>query len=189
MSNLTTDPSAKEILTLDFEITEEYFLAFQKQFVVKTIAANKKVKYIKWGYPLFMGYIFYSILPEDQTIQIIVGAVFLAGMILWIKYFQRMVISRSLRMAKKFIANPKNSNSIGQVNMQVKEQGIYLKIKGAESLTNWENIIETEETAQYLFIYYTTSSAIVIAKKELENKITELKNILEQQGKPYTSHE
>jgi len=189
MSNLPNNVSEKEVLTLDFEITVEDFLAFQKQFVEKTIAANKKVKYIKWGYPLFMGYIFYSILPEDQTIRILVGSLFLVGMILWIKYFQRMVISRSLRMAKKYVANPKNSNSIGRVNMQVKEQGIYLKIKGSESLTNWENITEAEETTEYLFIYYTTSSAIVIAKKGLENKIAELKSILKQQGKPYISHE
>jgi hypothetical protein len=175
-------------LTFDFEITVEDFLAFQKQFVLKTISANKKVKYIKWGYPLFMAYIFYTVFPTDGSSKIITSAVLVACVALWLKYFEKIVVSRSLRMAKKFIANPKNSHSIGMVNMQVKKEGIYLIIKGSEGLTSWDNIIETEETPNYLFIYYTTSSAIVIAKKGLEDKIITLKETLKEQQKPHTVH-
>ena len=93
-----------------------------------------------------------------------------------------------MRMAKKFIADPKNSHALGPVNLVVNETGIQLNIKGSESFTNWENVIEMEETNKYIFIYFTTNSAVIIAKTGLDEKLETLRNTLKLYIKAGVSH-
>ena len=82
---MTTEPNT--LIEIDFEIKENDYLAFQKQFVLKAVVANKRFKLFKFGYPILLAYIYYTILPENFYNQIILGVLFLAGTLLWLKYF------------------------------------------------------------------------------------------------------
>ena len=104
--------------------------------------------------------------------------VFSLFIMIWIIWLSKGFMKLVLKKTKKLLEEGDNSGILGNTKFLTSDDGFIIQEPESESKAKWSAIKKFEETEDHYYLYLTTVSAIIIPKKEIENKLEELDRIL-----------
>lgn len=152
-------------MTIEFTLSLEDIMTFQKYHLKNKSAAYKKRKMI-----------FYPMLPFLLLILMIVNEGFgsttiiinLIASVLWVLFFPVLFFRITLLKVKRRLRKLENKGELEVVKpskMKFTEKGIELERKHFHSDFDWNFIKELEETNNFFYLYIQTSAAVILPKE------------------------
>lgn len=98
--------------------------------------------------------------------------------LLWVVFYPKRFVNRTIEKTKKTLDEGDNSGLLGKHKIILNDEGLHCTLPLSEQKIQWAGIKKVIETNDYLFLYVTSVSAIIIPKKKIEKDVVELSKML-----------
>ena len=156
-------------MTVRFTTTEEEVLAFHRHHYETDPVHVRSRKKVVWVYPMF--YVAIGILLSARDFQWTPIVIFSVIALLWILFLPRYLMNRSLRYAKKRMADPNNrAMYFAEREMTFTEDSIHAVTAEADDKLLWSGIVRVDETADAYYLYTSALTAFLLPKRVLTTR-------------------
>lgn len=166
--------NVKEKIEFDFRI--EDWMAFQEYYLEISAAHQRAKKIILWSFPLVGVILTINDLIHEEKWWIAATA-FGVVSIPWLIWFPGFMHKTNLKRIEKTLSDGKNASLIGPHEIEIGEEGIRHKGPQSETMINWSGIEKMATTDDYIFVFDTTVSALIIPKVAADNPL-EVENFI-----------
>lgn len=162
-------------IEFDFEMSD--WMEFQKNFLQNSKQFQRTKLIVTLMLPMIFGMlILFDLIRERfNPVGLVVYGVI---SILWVVFYPKRLINRTVNKARRMMEEGDNSGIIGRHTLVLHDDGIMDIGPDCESKIKWTGIKKIVETERYYFLYNTALSAIIIPKAKIENDIEQLDKLL-----------
>lgn len=153
-------------IEFDFDVND--WEAFQKHHLQNSKQFNRTKIILTFIFPaLVCAILYHNFLEDDLNLTSVF--IFSTAAVLWIIFFPKRLIKRSLRNSKRMIEREDNSGILGNHKIIITNEGIEHIISGAEAKMKWSSFNNIEESVNHYFLYSSSVSALVIPKDKIDD--------------------
>ncbi len=159
-----------ENIKITYNFDEKDYLAFQKHYMSNS-KKYKKIKLLRtFLFPIiFLCFLLFKYFHKGQIDLIFFWILFIFS-VLWIllypKFFDKRVLKNALNTLKLW----NNKSILWEQSLEISKDYLFLKSSSIEQKIKLEKIYKVCNEKDYIFIYITTISAIVIKKSYLKKE-------------------
>lgn len=160
--------------------TKDYiqFNLFQIQYsenLRKRLAIQRVVVSLLFSLVALLSFVFLS------RFSLLVTGIFLLISLFWYLYFPTFSKNQVVKSTEKTIASGHLSTLFDEVRLKVDSRGIDELTSRGSHLKSWSDIQSIKQTKDYLYLYMTQASALIIPKRNLKKEeLDELKSLIAQ---------
>lgn len=126
---------------------------------------------------ILIGLVAFNLLTRFRTLVLLV---FLLISVFWYVYFPTFSEKQVIRSTEKKMAHGQLTNLFDEVKIQFDEEGIKEITTQGTYVSSWKEIESMKMTPEYLYIYLTKESAIIIPKRTLTaEEVVQLEALLQ----------
>lgn len=156
-------------MKVEYNLIEDDYIAFNMHHIDTSPTIRRTLLMQQYGVALVFLIIpyFFSRITEIPMLlsYIVYGAIFLA----WILYYPKYFISVTKRRIIKMINEGDNSSIYGMQSITLTDTGIEQESHTGESRTAWHAIERIDETEEYIYIYIGTMNAYLVPNRAFED--------------------
>lgn len=156
-------------MKLEYNLIKDDYIAFNMHHIETSPTIRKTLLIQQYGVALVflvIPYFFSRISGTPMLLSYIVyGAVFLAWILYYPKYFMAVTKRRTLKM----IDEGDNSSIYGMQSITLTDKGIEQESNTGESRTAWHAIERIDETREYIYIYIGTMNAYLVPNRAFDD--------------------
>jgi YcxB-like protein len=151
-----------------YQFHKEDWMAFNLHHIANSPTHHKnRSKAIRSVPVMLIGLtIFYGVSEGRWIVPAIVSLVIGTIWILWYPGFRDKKVIKGI---DKFIDEKQNQSFLGEHKIDVSLGGVTLTTKMSEQYVKWEDIVKLETNENYIFIYNTDTTAIILPKNALKD--------------------
>lgn len=155
---------------IEFDFTIEDWMAFQEYYLDSSNAHQRSKKIVLWFFPaLGLTLTLVDLINEKEWW--ITAIAFGLVTIPWFIWFPRYIHKATLKRVEKMITDGKNASLIGPHEIEVGEEGIRHKGPQSETMINWSGIEKMGTTEDYIFVFDSAVSALIVPKIAADNPV------------------
>jgi hypothetical protein len=151
--------------TFEFKLTKEDYIAVNKKLINEAKGFKISFGLLKYSVPILL--IAMPILigiPADLLFYV----VYFGFSFLWISFFPRYMNRSIEKRLAKMLEKPENAPLFVERTVTIKEEGVHGVSGDKEDFYDWNKISRIDIDSGYLYVFLTTSQAIVIPRKDIE---------------------
>lgn len=156
-------------MKIEYNLIKDDYIEFNMHYIDTSRTVKRTLLIQQYGVGLvflIIPYFFSKLVGTPMTLSYIVyGAVFLA----WILYYPRYFISVTKRRIIKMIDENGDSSIYGMQSIALTETGIEQESNTGESRTSWSGIERIDETPEYIYIYIGTMNAYLVPNRAFDD--------------------
>lgn len=155
---------------VEYNLTKEDYIAFNMHHMDHSPTVKRSLfiqRYVVALVFLAFPFIFSSISRAPLLLSFIVyGAIFIA----WILYYPRYFMATTKKRILRMIDEGSNANLFGPRSMTLNESGVEEISEHGESKSSWRSIEKIDETADYIYIYISSINAYLVPIRAFEGR-------------------
>jgi hypothetical protein len=164
-------------MEIEFEFEMEDWMNFQKNYLQKSKQFKRSKITVAAIFPLVV--VLFTVLDLLKEEFSSVKFIFFGGLsILWIIYYPKYLLKKTLDKTKKMMEDGDSSGILGRHKIILNNEGFIHIAPESEQTIKWSGIKKIEESNSYYFLYNTAVSAIIIPKDKILNNIEQLDKLL-----------
>jgi hypothetical protein len=155
---------------VEYDLTKEDYIAFNMHYLDHSPIIKRSLfiqRYVVALVFLAFPFIFSNMSGVPLLLPLIVyGAIFIAWIVYYPRYFKATTKKRILRM----IDEGSNDNLFGPRSMILSESGVEEISDHGESRSSWRSIEKIDETVDYIYIYISSINAYLVPIRAFEGR-------------------
>ena len=153
---------------IKYQFHKEDWMAFNLHHIANSPTHHKnRAKAIRSVPVMLVGLtIFYGVSEGHWIIPAVVSLVIGSIWVFWYPGFRDRKVIKGI---ESFIDEERNKGFLGEHTIDVTVGGLTLITQSSEQYVRWEEIVKLETNENYIFIYNTESTAVILPKDALEN--------------------
>lgn len=156
-------------MKLEYNMIKDDYIAFNMHYIETSPTIKRTLLIQQYGVALvflIIPYFYSRIVGTPMLLSYIVyGAIFLAWILYYPKYFMSITKKRTIKM----IDEGDNSSIYGMQRITLTDAGIEQESNTGESRTSWSGIERIDETKEYIYIYIGTMNAYLVPNRAFED--------------------
>ena len=157
-------------MKVEYDLTKEEYIAFNMHYIENSPTLKRSLfiqRYVVALVFLAFPFIFSKIFGAPMLLSFIVyGAIFVAWILYYPKYYMATTKKRILRM----IDEGSNANLYGLRSMALTEVGVEEISEHGESRSSWNSIERIDETANHIYIFISSMNAYLVPIRAFEGR-------------------
>lgn len=147
----------------EFEFEMDDWMAFQKHHISSSAQYKRSKIFVSLIFPIVA--IITLIARRNDTRFLIYGSIVYGILtILWLLMYPKRFDKKSLNRIKKTLEEGNNSTFLGLHKIEFNQEYILYTSKYSEQKLSWKAIVKISENDEYIFIYNSAVTAIIIPK-------------------------
>lgn len=156
-------------MKVEYNLIKDDYIAFNMHHLETSPTVRKTLLIQQYGVAvlfLIIPYFFSRISGTPMLLSYIVyGAIFLA----WILYYPKYFIAVTKRRILKMIDESDNSSIYGMQSITLTDTGVEQESNTGESKTSWNGIERIDETKEYIYIYIGAMNAYLVPNRAFDD--------------------
>lgn len=157
-------------MEIEYNLTEKDYIQFHIFHVKNTKIAKRSLMINRIVGPIFFlvfGYL-YSQIEGGINSGLMTTVLILSA--LWVIFYPKYFESLVARNTKKGLKEDNIQGLIGHHRLVMKDDGVYDSTSTGTTSARWNSISEFKEDKYNFYLYFSSTNAYVIPKREIENE-------------------
>ena len=157
-------------LTVEYDLIKEDYIAFNMHHIDNSPTIKRSLfiqRYVVALVFLVFPFIFSNMTGVPILLPLIIyGAIFIA----WILYYPRYFVATTKKRILKMINEGRSDNLFGPRSITLSEAGVQEVSDHGESRSSWRSIEKVDETAEHIYIYISSINAYLVPIRAFEGR-------------------
>lgn len=169
-------------MEIEYDLKEKDYIQFNVFHIKNTKIAKRSLIINRIVGPIFFlvfGY-FFSQIEGELNGGIITTVVILSA--LWIIFYPKYFESLVARNTKKGLKADNIQGLIGHHRLVMTDEGVFDSTPTGTGSVRWDGILEFKEDQHNLYLYFSSTNAYIIPKRDIEN-VDKVRNYIQSKRK------
>ncbi|NRA38034.1 MAG: YcxB family protein [Planctomycetes bacterium] len=164
-------------MKVSFELTMDDWIAFNTYYLYNSKEVRRTKTCVQLFAPaLVLMLLMYSFVNDEMTV--IPTVLLLLYAVAWFVFYPKRFYKNAIRKTMRIMKEGDNSGFLGAHEISFNDEGFTCVEPESTQMYKWSAVKQTGENDDYIFLYVTAVSAVILPKEKFFSDLCDVKNIL-----------